>query len=148
MGFFGHGKVSVSLERTLQCLGRPYQPQMPIVFFCLQSSALIHGCNRYVAMSMDSTTISCACLSMVATHLKANYLFLSDYVNCGKQSVEYICLLSAYKIKYPENFFILHRNHKCASINQIYSFYNECKHRYSVKAIMTSCDPATFCDHI
>jgi serine/threonine-protein phosphatase PP1 catalytic subunit len=38
---------------------------------------------------------------------EANYLFLGDYVDRGKQSLETICLLLAYKIKYPENFFIL-----------------------------------------
>ena len=45
----------------------------------------------------------------------------------GKQSLESICLLLAYKIKYPENFFLLRGNHECASINRIYGFYDECK---------------------
>ena len=35
---------------------------------------------------------------------EANYIFLGDYVDRGKQSLETICLLLAYKIKYPENF--------------------------------------------
>jgi len=64
---------------------------------------------------------------------ESNYLFLGDYVDRGKQSLETICLLLAYKIKYPENFFILRGNHECASINRIYGFYDVCKRRYNVK---------------
>ena len=49
------------------------------------------------------------------------------------QSLETICLLLAFKIKYPENFFILRGNHECASINRIYGFYDECKRRYNIR---------------
>jgi len=58
-----------------------------------------------------------------------NYLFLGDYVDRGKQSLETICLMLAYKIKNPENFFMLRGNHECSSINHIYGFYNECNHK-------------------
>lgn len=58
----------------------------------------------------------------------------------GKQSLETICLLLAYKIKYPENFFILRGNHECASINRIYGFYDECKRRYNIKLWKTFTD--------
>ena len=90
---------------------------------------------------------------------ESNYLFLGDYVDRGKQNLESICLLLCYKVKYPENFFLLRGNHESSTINRLYGFYEECKRRYSIKLwkVFTDCfnclpvaaiiDEKIFCMH-
>jgi serine/threonine-protein phosphatase PP1 catalytic subunit len=64
---------------------------------------------------------------------ESNYLFLGDYVDRAKQSIETMVLAMCFKIQYPKGFFLLRGNHECASLNRIYGFFDECKRRYSVK---------------
>jgi serine/threonine-protein phosphatase PP1 catalytic subunit len=71
---------------------------------------------------------------------ESNYLFLGDYVDRGKNSLETICLLLAFKVKYKENFFLLRGNHEAENINRVYGFYDECKKRYNVKLWKLFCD--------
>ena len=62
-----------------------------------------------------------------------NYLFIGDYVDRGKQSIEVIALLLAMKIKFSAHFNLLRGNHEISAINRTYGFFEECRRRYTVQ---------------
>ncbi|CAN1246993.1 Serine/threonine-protein phosphatase PP1, partial [Linum grandiflorum] len=70
----------------------------------------------------------------------SDLLRLFEYGGLPPRSNYLFCLLLAYKIKYPENFFLLRGNHECASINRIYGFFDECKRRFNVRLWKTFTD--------
>lgn len=66
---------------------------------------------------------------------KTPWLFLGDYIDRGKMSLETICLLFAIKVKFPEHFFMLRGNHETALVNRIYGFYDEIMRRFGTSRL-------------
>lgn len=62
---------------------------------------------------------------------KHAYLFNGDFVDRGSWSTEIAYLLFAYKMLYPNNFFINRGNHETDDMNRVYGFEGECKAKYN-----------------
>ena len=62
---------------------------------------------------------------------EGRYLFLGDYVDRGDKSVETVMILLCYKIKYPDDVFLIRGNHESTHPTITFGFYNEVMAKYS-----------------
>lgn len=72
---------------------------------------------------------------------KRTYLFLGDFVDRGRRSLQCLCLLYVAKLLSPETVFLIRGNHECALTNRMYGLLAECLATYPIVDGEVSSEP-------
>ncbi|GMT33398.1 hypothetical protein PFISCL1PPCAC_24695, partial [Pristionchus fissidentatus] len=63
-------------------------------------------------------------------YVTSRYVFMGDYVDRGKQSLEVLMVLFCLKIQFPKSYCLLRGNHESKAINRVYGFQQELIERF------------------
>jgi serine/threonine-protein phosphatase 5 len=63
------------------------------------------------------------------------YLFNGDFVDRGSFSTEVVITFLAFKLLYPNHFFMSRGNHETIAMNRMYGFEGEVRHKYDSKCM-------------
>lgn len=58
------------------------------------------------------------------------FLFLGDFVDRGRYSVDCVCLIFALKIRFPQHVYLVRGNHEDEAMNSFFGFLDECRRTY------------------
>jgi diadenosine tetraphosphatase ApaH/serine/threonine PP2A family protein phosphatase len=67
------------------------------------------------------------------------FIFMGDYVDRGKYSLNTVLLLSILKIQHPDRIFLLRGNHESRAVTQQYGFHNEIMLNYGHAGLHQKC---------
>lgn len=102
----------------------PKSPAQPL----LELQAPMNICGDTHGQYSDLLRIFNSC----GAPTKVQYLFLGDYIDRGRHSVEVITLLFALKLAVPKKVHLLRGNHELKAINKNYGFYAEIRDRFKM----------------
>eukprot|EP01080_Neovahlkampfia_damariscottae_P000494 gene494-8008_t len=75
---------------------------------------------------------------------KTKYIFMGNYINRGKQSVETLTFLILLKIKYPKEIILLRGSFEHVELSKYYGFYDECNTKYNLSPFEYFMDTVTY----